>query len=162
MSIPTITERIIKAFTTANAFRSSTIQEDLFIQGLSFTSSQIVVAPDEGQIDILVDPRLCVCDQIVFAPLSFTADEGPIVVEIYAGTTVSANGTPLPIFNRRATSTNITGLKLYSGPTVSDAGTKFSELLIPVSAVGPQITGSPTGIGLPFEIDKTKNCIFEV
>jgi hypothetical protein len=154
MGLPAIVERALKAFTTTNAFRATTIQEDLFVQGLSFTSSQIVVSPDQGQIDILVDPTVCACDQIVFAPLSFTADEGPITVEIYTGTTVSANGTELPAFNRRATSTNTTGMKLYSGPTVTDAGTKFSELLIPVSAVGPQITGSPTATGLPFEIDK--------
>lgn len=154
MGLPALVGIIIKMFTAANALRISTIQEDLFIQGKSFTSRQIVVAPNAGQIDILIDARVCTCNQIVFAPLSFIADEGPITVELYVGVTISALGTLKTIFNRRSTSPTKNRLKIYSGPTVSDVGIKFSELLIPASSAAIFINGSQSGPGLPFEINK--------
>lgn len=150
------TQILEKTLTSAEAQRVSSIQEDLFIQGKSFSSRHIVVSPTEAPsyIDLVIDARDCDCSQIVFAPLRFVADEGPIVVELRVGCTVSALGTELGTFNRRATSSNVSHLKVYHTPTVTGAGTVFSEILVPSSALGVNIRGAQSAAGLPFEINK--------
>lgn len=49
--------------------------------------------------------------------------EGEMEIGLYEGTTVSANGTALTIVNRNRMSEKNPTMLLYTGPTVSDAGT---------------------------------------
>lgn len=156
MSEKRLTELADRVFTATDSNRVTTIQEDLFVQGKSFSSRNIVVSPTAGAgyIDVLIDGRACNCSQIIFAPLSFVADEGPITITLHAGVVVSALGTELSSFNRRATSTMATGLKVYSGPTVTDAGTIFSSILVPASSAAIFTQGAQSSAGLPFEINK--------
>ena len=154
MGIPAIAERIIKAFNIANAFKTVSIQEDAFVNGKAFTHADYTqgIATD-AIINYLFDPTMCACDQIIAEVPIFNATAGPVLVEYFVGTTVSANGTELVTFNRRSGFPSAKA-KLYVAPTISDDGVRIAGQLLPATDAVQGDTGAATEIGLPFEVDK--------
>lgn len=139
---------------------TSDIQENLFILGLSYSwEDYLTYAADEEKIFVF-DPLLCTCEQLVFNPLVFSANAGPITIDIYTEVSYdTGTGTLAVASNRRETSPNTPDaiLRYGSVATLNFLGTKFAGDLIPSNgAAAPNAAGN-TNIGaLPFEIDITK------
>ncbi len=168
MGLPAIVERIIKSFTATNAFRTSSIQEDLFVNGFAFTARDVITATFAADMYIHFDARLTNGLQIVFPPLGFVAsDAGPITITYYISPTLTAGGrTEIVGSNRRATSSNTykSIIELVAAGNVSSPGTEFAAQLIPSnSAVGGLANiGASGASGLPFEIDPTVDYLLKI
>lgn len=61
----------------------------------------------------------------------FSLADSPADIETYKDTTVSANGTEVPSWNRNLNSSNVAGCKLYSGPTITADGEQIHDRFIP-------------------------------
>ena len=62
---------------------TGTIQENLFILGLSFSwEDYLTYAAAEEKIFVF-DPTACTCAQLIFNPLVFSANAGPITIDVY-------------------------------------------------------------------------------
>jgi hypothetical protein len=145
---------------TAGQIITGTIQENLFINGFSFSYVDYLVYALAGTKTIVFDGSACECSQIVFNPILFSASAGPILIDFYANVTLNATpgGTILQASNRRATSPNVTDAILYLDPTIDDLGTRFSGDLVPSNesaGVGTSNQGASSSQGLPFEIDSS-------
>jgi len=133
------------------------IQENLFIAGFSFSwEDYLEYLADEEKI-IVFDPTACSCAQIIFRPLIFAANAGPIKIDIYTEASYDAEtGTLLGQSNRRETSSIPSEAILRLNPT-NFSGTKFAGDLVPSNgAAAPNASGNSNQQGLPFEIDLTK------
>jgi hypothetical protein len=73
-----------------------------------------------------------------FQRLRFNFERGDIDIQVYEGTTVTDDGVEITAFNTNRNSSNTPAMKLYSGPTVSAAGT-----LVHTSWIVP----TPTDVG---------------
>jgi len=62
--------------------------------------------------------------------VSLESDGGVVTLAMYEGTTVSANGTSLPVFNKNRNSSNTNNTTLYYAPTITDVGTQFKHAAI--------------------------------
>ncbi len=78
--------------------------------------------------------------------VEWSLSDGPCDVYIYEGTTVSADGTEVPVGNNNRNSTNAALLGVYHSPTITDIGTAFpGPRYIPAAgAPGNQSAGSLT------------------
>jgi hypothetical protein len=137
---------------------TGTIQENLFIGGFSFSYTDRLVYAATGTKIITFDARLCTCTQLVFNPILFSSNAGPILIDFYAGVTLNATpgGTELDPSNRRATSGNVSDAVLLLDPTIDSMGTRFAGDLVPSNesaGVGTSNQGAASSAGLPFEID---------
>lgn len=74
------------------------------------------------------------------------ADGAPVEIEFYENATVSANGSALPAYNRNRNSAITSATSIYSGPTVTGAGTKLFTSRVVGSGVGANATGEVEGI----------------
>jgi hypothetical protein len=162
---------ILAKFTAAigitNAVNITSLQDNFFASGQSFTLSHDYTFTTSETKNFLVDPTGYVPpeggqDRVVANVPSFAASAGPLKVEFFVGTTVSANGTQQTTFNRDATSSNVAQTCIYLAPTITDDGTGFSELLIPATAGGPVNVGSNSPIDLPFAMDSTLKLLMRV
>jgi hypothetical protein len=161
MSLATIVDTIRKGFTNAFAHRSTTIQEDLFIQGVSYTARDVITVPPTATNDMYIhfvpDPTC----QTVFAPLGFTAaGAGPVVITYYANPTLTAGGrTDIEESNRRQdldpVPTSNATIELVAHGNVSAPGTKFAAQLVASSGSVGAIpgVGATAASGLPFVIN---------
>ena len=134
---------------------TTTIQENLFIQGYSFSyEDHLSYGADEVKTFVF-DPTACSCFQLVVNPFVFAANAGPVRIKIYAGTTANSDGTILQASNRRATSIITPEAILRLNPTGVTLGTEFAGDLVPATGTGVgNISGGANTGGLPFEIDK--------
>jgi hypothetical protein len=152
-------EYLQKWDSSVNAVRATTVQEDFFALGRSFSFEDYFTMGASEVMNIVVDPTAFVApmsgqDRIVFNPLIASSTAGPITIEFYANTTASNNGTELGASNRDATSSNTPMLVLRQNPTITDAGTRFAGDLIPSTGVSPATaTGADATTSLPFAIN---------
>ena len=144
-----------------NALLVSTIPEDFFARGMTYTYQDYHTFGASEVKDFLFDPTGYTPppggqNRIVgFFPSVF-AEAGPILVDFYHSTTASEDGTLLDIFNRDSTSSNTPSSTLRLGPTVSNAGTRFSGIGVPANATGAgQQVSSSVEESLPFALDIT-------
>jgi hypothetical protein len=143
---------------TAGQVITGTIQENLFIGGFSFSFTDRLLYVATGIKRITFDARLCSCSQLVFNPIIFSANAGPILIDFYAGVTLNATpgGTELEPSNRRATSPNVSDAVLLLDPVIDNLGTRFAGDIVPANestGVGTSNQGASSSAGLPFEID---------
>jgi hypothetical protein len=68
-----------------------------------------------------------------FRRFRIALDAGPLVIEMYEGTTYSDIGTPMPIANKNRNSPNLPKLAVYEAPTVTDDGERFDYVYVPAS-----------------------------
>ena len=66
--------------------------------------------------------------------------EGNAIVDVFEGTTVSADGTEITVYNRKRSSTTASGATAFHTPTITDDGTSISKTVIP-GASGPNASG---------------------
>jgi hypothetical protein len=134
------------------------IREELFIRGEAFSwEDWLVYGTSESKI-IVFDPRNCTAQQIVFDPLLFNANSGPVTVDVYTNVSYDlGTGTALVASNRRETlqSINPPEAILRLNPT-GFSGSKFAGDLVPASGPSPAVgSGNQNQEGAVFEIDKT-------
>jgi hypothetical protein len=138
------------------------IQESAFINGRAFTHSDYTLGVLADNVtNYLFDPTACTCDQIVAEVPIFNATSGPVTIEFFAGTIVSANGTELDSFNRRSGG-DIPEAKLYIGPTITFDGARFSGIILTATEAAQGDTGAVTVSGLPFEVSKSIKILIRV
>lgn len=163
-----IGEILEKSNTVTDSLRTTTIQEDLFVNGYAFSGRDVVTSLAASNLYIHFDARTATDVQIIFSPLQFVgAEAGPIVVTFYVSPTLAAGGrTPIMVSNLRATSSNVSQstLEFVAPANVTSPGTKFTAVLVPSNSAGGALpsSGSPSATGLPFEIDPTKDYLLEI
>lgn len=139
------------------------IQEQLFIEGKSFSYEDYHVF-DVDEVKLFVfDPALYAGPQLVFSPLVFAASSGPILVQYYANFLGSADGTLLEASNRRfGFDGPLSTIRLNPTPTVPGAyGTRFAGDMVPATGNNPATsTGAGNSAGLPFEPSPTLKTAF--
>ena len=162
MSIARITEFLQRSFSPAGAIKSLSVQEDAFINGKAFTHADYTqgIATD-AIINYLFDPTACTCDQVIAEVPIFNATAGPVLIEYFVGTTVSANGTELITFNRRSGFPAAKG-KIYVAPTITADGVRIAGQLLPATDAVQGDTGASTEAGLPFEVDKAFRLLIRI
>ena len=72
----------------------------------------------------------------------FSFGRGDIDVQIYEGTTTSADGSALSLFNTNRNSSKTPLTAVYTGPTVSAAGTLIHTAWIPPTATGTGLSAN--------------------
>lgn len=133
---------------------TGSIQENLFIQGRSFSYEDWLVYGADETKTFVFDPTACTCDQIVFQPFAFSAQSGPVEIEIFAPVTADDDGDVLGASNRRATSP-ITpdGILRLNPSNIALPADRFAGDLVPASGTAPaNSSGAENTQGLPFEI----------
>jgi hypothetical protein len=154
MSIAKAVEVLSRSFSRADAIKTVTPGEDAFVNGKSFTHADYTLGVGESEIiNYLLDPTGCTCDHVVAENPIFNATAGPVTVEYFVGTTVSANGTELVTFNRRSGG-DAAKSKLYVAPTITGDGVRIAGQLVTATSAVQGDTGATTSTGLPFEVDK--------
>ena len=162
MGVPAIAERVIKAFNAANAFKTVSLQEAAFVNGKSFTHADFTTGiGTDAIINYLFDPTACTCNQVVAEVPIFNATAGPVTIEYFIGTTVSALGTELFTFNRRSGGEPARA-RLYVAPTITGDGVRIAGQLLPATDAVQGDTGQTTEIGLPFEVDRNNLLLIRV
>lgn len=155
-SIESLIAVLNSLITTVPALLTTTIQEDLFIQGKSFSYEDYHLFSQDEEKFFIFNPLNCTCDQIVVSPVIFSATSGPVLIDYFFGMTSQEDGELLGSSNRRATSENINQATVRLNPTISDNGTRISGDLIPSTGVAaPNFSGAESPTGLPFEITLT-------
>ena len=145
-----------KVLTLAGALRQQSINEDLFVQGKSFSYEDYHIMGASGTLTFVFDPTAFTGINIVLEPFTFCSTAGPVTIDIYAGTNADNDGTLLGVSNRRATSSNLNQAIIRLDPTINNIGTRFAGDLVPATGTAPA-TSSPSSNkpGLPFELDPT-------
>jgi hypothetical protein len=60
-----------------------------------------------------------------------TMSDSPCDMEAFEGTTTSADGTAVTVFNRNRNSTNTAAMTMFTGPTITADGTQIHDRYIP-------------------------------
>lgn len=151
-----------KMITLAFSFRVTSISEELFIEGKSFSGRDYFSIPSDDHIYMIFDGRKCNCNQIIFEPLRFVGIKGgPIYIDIYNyNDTIGTLGAPLRVGNRRegqagpeAKFNFIAAGEIETGALTSS--TKLNGRIIPSSSALGQTSNSGDSAGvLPFEVIK--------
>lgn len=79
---------------------------------------------------------------MMFENLQMHLGAGDVLIEFFEGITVSADGTPMPIFNRNRIAMTSPLIGLFDSPIITDAGVALSAVWIPP-------TGTGTGNSVP-------------
>lgn len=138
------------------------IKESAFINGKAFTHSDYALGVLAANItNYLFDPTACTCERLIVDVPIFNATSGPITVEFFGGTIVSANGTELESFNRRSGG-DVAEAKLYINPTITNDGSRFSGIILTATESNQGDTGAVTIQGLPFEVNKATKILIRV
>jgi len=160
--VSTTTEILNEVKSPAGAIKTTSIEDDAFVNGKSFTHADYTLEVGESAvIDYLFDPRNVAAEHVVAENPVFNATSGPITIEYYVGTTVSALGTELVTFNRRPGGPPALA-KLYVAPTVTGVGIRIAGQLVTATEAVQGDTGSTTSSGLPFEVDQTHLMLIRV
>jgi len=146
--------------TILNAFRTTTTQEMLFVEGKAFSfEDYFTFGAGETKV-IAFDPRSFVGDNITINPIIGCATSGPILIDIYQDITSFSTGqagtTRLYPSNRRE-GLQSPSSRIYMTTTAQTLTTRFAGDLISATGTAPaNSNGSGNIPGLPFELDKTK------
>ncbi len=124
----------------AHALTTISEEHRLIHDGMFFTARGIVPSiPAAGTFDILLKTGIIPPH---FRKLVVTFDDGPVTIEFFEGTTVSADGVAASVINNNRMSSNVPLTGVFTGPTVTDPGTSLGALAEPggpASAEGPEI-----------------------
>jgi len=91
---------------------------------------------NNSSIDFLV--KIPVGAHVEFLHLDVETKDGPVLVDLYEGALVSANGTQGPVYNMNRQSSRQPSFTTYQGPTVTDPGS---------SNLYPTLTNGSKGVG---------------
>lgn len=76
------------------------IEDAKSVEGIAFSIRKRFNISPSGVVNIVLDPAGFTGRMLVFQPIGWDSIGGPFEVDIYAGITANADGTPLTIFNR--------------------------------------------------------------
>lgn len=136
-------------------------------QGRAFSCTHDYTFDTDETKDFLIDPAnyvppLMSEGNIAVGPLRLDTDGGPLHVELFSETTVSANGEELTSFNRNEKSTNVAGVKVFFGPTITDVGTPLSEEIVPATSLGAIESGMQGLSRMPALLDSSKRILVRI
>lgn len=136
----------------------SQFQEDLFVQGKAFSfEDYFIFAADEVKT-IIFDSSAFEGENIAVNPFQFCAVAGPFLIDIYTGSSYTAEtGDLLHASNRRE---SLPGPKsiLIEDPSGVDLGTRFAGDLVVATGVAPAAgNGAGNMPSIPFEINAGVN-----
>lgn len=155
-NVITTNDEIIETISTIGYQKISNLQEQLFIEGKSFSWEDYLLFGADETRTIVFDPTLFEGLNVTFNPFSFSATSGPILIDIYPDVSDVVGGTVLGASNRREGGDPPVSI-LTLDPTSLTLGTKFAGDLVPATGLNPATsTGGGNIPGLPFEVDKTK------
>lgn len=60
-----------------------------------------------------------------------TVSDSPVTIRLFEAPTVTATGTEVPVRNRKRSATDVNGIEVYTGPTVTADGTLLETDLLP-------------------------------
>lgn len=139
------------------------ISADKVTKGIAFSLRKRFSIAKNTFIDITFDPTAFVGKDVVVFPLTFSALNGPIFIDIYSGATADDNGTILPAFNRSlALGSPAASIIRLSPSNVDVTGLLAIEYLIPSSGVGVNLTAGGAGDPLVAVTDVTKKLLFRL
>ena len=139
------------------AGKISTIQDELFVAGKSFSYEDYLTFGTDEVKNIIFDSSAFTGINLIFNPITFAAPAGPITIEFYTGTTSDEDGTVLQSSNRREGQPPAQSV-IRVGDTNISLGTRFSGDLVPATGTGIGNTNPGSNQpGLPFEIDASVN-----
>jgi hypothetical protein len=142
-----------KLISIADSINLSSIQEYLFVQGKSFSYEDYLLFGSSETKTLVFDPTAFAGTNMVFNPIAFGANAGPILIDFYYGTEADDDGELLGVSNRRAP-LGITNKGIWSlNPSNISLGTRFSGDMVPANeTIGQTAIGASNNPGLPFEI----------
>jgi len=116
----------------------------------------LVYGADETKT-VVFDPTACLCNQIIFEPLVFAADGGPIIIDVMTEVEYDpGTGSLLFASNRNENIDRQPGVILRLNPT-GFSGIKFAGDIVPsTGGNSPMGGGNVNPAGVDFEIDITK------
>ena len=85
---------------------------------------------------------------------------GNFTTQFFEAPTVSANGTPVDLFNRLRSSSNTSETTVYYAPTVTDDGDALQTSLLPGGRVAQAVGGQDGGFDLEMVLEKSTDYIF--
>ncbi|MCK5612881.1 hypothetical protein KAR91_64000 [Candidatus Pacearchaeota archaeon] len=134
------------------AHLTSTIQENLFVEGKSFSYEDYhTFGADETKI-IVFDSTAFEGENLIVNPFGFAATAGPIKIDFYTLVSNNDDGTELFASNRREGFPDPLSV-LRLNPT-GFSGTRFAGDLVPATGISvPTGQGSGNQPGLPFELN---------
>jgi hypothetical protein len=144
--------------TGLNAPRTTTIQEELFSLGKSFSYEDYLLYGASETKTLVFNPLefrpfTDFQNRLVINPFGFSASGGPILIQYYADTDSDEDGTLLGASNRDAQRATLPKSTLRLNPTINDIGTRFAGDLVPATSVSPAAaTGALNVGGLPFAL----------
>lgn len=139
------------------------ISADKVTKGVGFSLRKRFVIAKSTFIDITFDPTAFIGKDVVVFPLTFSALNGPIFIDIYSGATADDNGTILPSFNRALALGSPPASVIRLNPTNVDVtGLIAIEYLIPSSGTGVNVTAGGSGDPLVAVVDVTKKLLFRL
>lgn len=144
------------------ALVATTFEDDSRVKGYNIVYEDYLDIPT-GVSYFLLD-LTGVSERAVFSlPLKIKVPEGPIVLDVYEGGTVSANGIELNTFNPNRLADFVHQGKIYVGPTVTDDGTKlFGESFGSAGGFFAAATPGEGGASQPFINDVTKKWLLKI
>jgi hypothetical protein len=139
---------------------TSDLEEELFIRGFEYSWEDWLQYDNDEEKIIVFDPTNCSCSKIIFKPLLFYANAGPVPINIYTNVEYTAgSGTELSQSNRNELSENVSEaiLRIGSAIELGFTGTKFAGDLIPANgAATPNAAGNQNFPVAKFRIDPDK------
>lgn len=109
-------------------------QEHLKIhQGKGFTLAKRIVIDDTGGATPTHEFLGIVPAGVFphFRSITVSSDGGPVDVDLYEGTTVSANGTAITPYNNNRNSGTTAAMTVFESPTITTDGTLLEPIIIP-------------------------------
>lgn len=140
------------------AYLTSTIQEDLFVAGKSFSFEDYFTFAAAEVKNFMFDTSSFTGVNLSINPFIFYSTNGPVSIDFYTGSTFNKNGTLLQASNRRE-GFPFPQSKLRLNPTNLVLGTRFAGDIIPAL---DKASGNSNQKGLPFEINASINHGFTI
>lgn len=113
-------------------------------EGLVYHATHRVAAlANSASLDILLDVPANTFPHL--RKLMFHLESGPCDIEFFEGTTTSADGTGITVFNRNRNSANTAGTVITHTPTITDDGTRLHDLYSPTG--GKDVGSDTLGLG---------------
>jgi hypothetical protein len=82
-----------------------------------------------------------------------SASAGPLLIELFSGTVVSANGVEQVSTPQDYRAAGPAAMKIYLGPTITTLGTARGELLVPATSIGLNQRGQTLESDEPLTLD---------
>jgi hypothetical protein len=150
---------------------TTTQKEAFFIEGKAFTQSEIHTLGAGEVKNFIISPKNYAPDaeqiynRIFLEIPTMTSTDGPLRLEFFNSPVITTPGASLtmPSFNRDSANLRTAQLELTQDPILSSPGDPVSQLLLPTSAAGVNISSAAVGPSpLPYGLKNDEDTLFRV